>query len=277
VAPQALEKLTPEQAVLVNAQTPISALPNPAAAPFVLPDVSTADRARAVSCLAMAVYYEAGNQGSDGEAAVAQVVLNRLRNPLFPKTICGVVFQGSERSTGCQFTFTCDGSLARRPSAVGWRDANEIAERALNGYVQKEVGEATHYHTIWVVPYWQSSVQKVVELGAHVFFRWDGALGPQAFRGQYAGSELETQLPAWLKDSDLLPKPPPPPAEISVATAATPRQPVVTLVAVAEHSDTPETPKVSLVTPKLPANLAAQPTGGYFSRDTQTYQRLPMR
>src|SRR5579872_5205727 len=122
VPAQVFESLTPDQAVALNAQVPISGLPNPAAAPFKLANVTEFDHARAVTCLAEAVYYEAANQGPDGEAAVAQVVLNRVRNPLFPKTVCGVVFQGSNQSTGCQFTFTCDGSLARTPSASGWRD-----------------------------------------------------------------------------------------------------------------------------------------------------------
>jgi len=246
--------------------------------PFVLREVSEADRARAVSCLAMAVYYEAANQGPDGEAAVAQVVLNRLRNPLFPKTICGVVFQGSERPTGCQFTFTCDGSLARLPSPAGWKEATEIAEQALNGHVQKDVGEATHYHTIWVVPYWQTSVQKVVQLGAHVFFRWDWALGPQAFSGRYAGSELAVPLPALLKDSDLLPAPPPPLVKIrTVAIAAPAPRPVVVLAEAAQQrAGGAEQTTVSLMTPSLPARLAFHASDGYFGGGTRTNQRLPM-
>ncbi|MGJ3626051.1 cell wall hydrolase [Sphingomonas sp. MMS24-JH45] len=88
-----------------------------------------------------------------------QVVLNRLRHPAFPKTVCGVVFQGAERSTGCQFTFTCDGALARQPSPLAWDRARKVAAAALAGAVYRPVGYATHYHTDWVVPYWSEPRQ----------------------------------------------------------------------------------------------------------------------
>jgi spore germination cell wall hydrolase CwlJ-like protein len=199
-APQSFETLTPEEAVEANAKVPISSAPNPPARPLALTGASAADRALALSCLTSAVYYEAANQGAAGEAAVAQVVLNRLRSPIFPKTVCGVVFEGSELKTGCQFTFTCDGSLARRPALTLWRDARQVAERALNGYVQKSVGLATHYHTIWVVPYWQSSVIKVGQIWAHIFYRMDGGLGSAGgVTAAYAGGET---FPAVLKGVD---------------------------------------------------------------------------
>src|SRR3546814_2685764 len=82
--------------------------------------------ARATDCRAAAAWYEAGDDPS-GERAVVQVVLNRLRHPAFPNTVCGVVFQGSERVSGCQFTFTCDGALARVPSEAAWERARSIA------------------------------------------------------------------------------------------------------------------------------------------------------
>jgi spore germination cell wall hydrolase CwlJ-like protein len=187
---QVFEQLTPDQAAAANAKVAISNLPNPPARPFKLAAASLMDRNRAQTCLAMAVYYEAGTQGPEGEAAVAQVVLNRVRHPIFPKTVCGVVFQGSTLPTGCQFTFTCDGSLSRRPSVAGWKSAMAVAESALNGHVEKSVGEATHYHTIWVVPYWQPSVVKLAQLQAHIFYRWPGGMGePAAFSGLYAGGE----------------------------------------------------------------------------------------
>ena len=97
-----------------TAAIPIADLPNPAAQPFTLRGADEAARARALECLTSAVYYEAGNESADGQQAVAQVVLNRVRHPAFPSSVCGVVYQGSTRATGCQFTFTCDGSLARR-------------------------------------------------------------------------------------------------------------------------------------------------------------------
>jgi spore germination cell wall hydrolase CwlJ-like protein len=234
VAPQTFEQMTPQQAAALNAAVPVSPLPNPAAAPFVLKAASPGDVTRAENCLAMAVYYEAANQGPDGEAAVAQVVLNRLRNPVFPKTVCGVVFQGSSLPTGCQFTFTCDGSLARTPSAPGWRDALFVARRALNGYVMRDVGEATHYHTIWVVPYWQTTVLKVAQLGAHVFYRWSGSLGqPAAFHGAYAGMEYVPLLPTGLEREVQAPAPAAPVVQASASAAAFAEKPIGPAVAAA--------------------------------------------
>jgi len=190
-APLVYQQLTPQEAVAANAAVAFSALPNPAAKAFKFAGLVPEDHARALGCLTMAVYYEAASESDEGQAAVAQVVLNRVRHPLFPKTVCGVVFQGSTLPTGCQFTFTCDGSLARRPSPAGWKRASDIAEKALDGYVMKAVGEATHYHTMWVVPYWQPTLVKLTQIGAHIFYRWSGDAGrPGAFVGQYAGQEV---------------------------------------------------------------------------------------
>ncbi len=188
VEPVALYDLTPEQARDFNAAIPFSRDPNPAARPFVFGGDDT-DLARATDCLAAAEIYEAGDDAV-GERAVAQVVLNRVRHPAFPKTVCGVVFQGQERKTGCQFTFSCDGALARMPSPIAWDRAREIAKAALGGQVFKPVGQATHYHTNWVVPYWSSSLDKIVNVGTHLFFRWRGWWGtPPAFRFSRARGE----------------------------------------------------------------------------------------
>ena len=86
-----------------------------AAKPFSLVGIGTNDRARALECLTAAIYYEAASESDDGQRAVAQVVLNRVRHPAFPGTVCGTVYQGSERA-GCQFSFACDGAMARAPS-----------------------------------------------------------------------------------------------------------------------------------------------------------------
>lgn len=188
--PLAFREMAPLDAVTYNASIPVSSESNPAARPFVLKAASEADRLRSLDCLTAAVYYEAAIENDDGQRAVAQVVLNRMRHPAFPKTICGVVFQGSERSTGCQFTFTCDGALARTPSEAGWARARRIAEAALDGKVYKPVGYSTHYHTNWVVPYWSSSLTKVANVGTHIFYRWEGGWGrPPAFRFAYMGVE----------------------------------------------------------------------------------------
>jgi spore germination cell wall hydrolase CwlJ-like protein len=148
------------------------------------------DKARALQCLTMAVYYEAASESVDGQRAVAQVVLNRVAHPSYPDSVCGVVFQGSERQTGCQFTFTCDGSLNRRPMAAAWDRARAVAARALAGDVYAPVGLATHYHTIFVHPYWDASLDNVGTIGLHTFFRWRGAAGqPAAFVAAYRGGE----------------------------------------------------------------------------------------
>jgi spore germination cell wall hydrolase CwlJ-like protein len=184
-----LTNLAADEARRINALMPAIVAGEPAARPFVLRG-SGDDRARAEQCLTQAVYYEAGFEPEAGRAAVAQIVLNRLRHPAFPKSVCGVVYQGAQLPTGCQFSFTCDGSLARTPAADAWAQARTIARRALNGFVVRQVGEATHYHADYVLPYWSPSLVKITQIGAHIFYRWGGPDGePDAFSGRYAGGE----------------------------------------------------------------------------------------
>jgi spore germination cell wall hydrolase CwlJ-like protein len=191
--PLLIRQLAPEQALQVNQEIPIAHGPNPAATPFLLKGDKAA-RAQALECLASAVYYEAGSQDDDGERAVAQVILNRVRHPAFPASVCGVVYQGSTRLTGCQFTFTCDGSMHRQPDAEGWKRANRIAQEALSGSVYAPVGYATHYHANYVVPYWASTLAKNAVVGAHIFYHWAGSWGqPAAFVEAYAGHEPDAR------------------------------------------------------------------------------------
>lgn len=190
VDPLLLRDVDPAQAQIINAQVPVASLPVVAAKPFSLATVSRADRAQALECLTSAIYFEAGSETADGQRAVAQVVLNRVRHSAFPSNICGVVFQGSTRATGCQFTFTCDGSLVRRPGLANWHRARKIAEDALAGSVFAPVGLATHYHATYVVPYWALSLAKTTLIGSHVFYRWPGSWGSAAaFQNRYAGRE----------------------------------------------------------------------------------------
>lgn len=148
------------------------------------------DRTRALDCLATAIYYEAASESIGGQRAVAQVVLNRVAHPTYPNTVCGVVYQGSERKTGCQFSFTCDGSLRRVPSVSAMARARMVARDALAGEVYTPVGLATHYHTIWIYPYWAPSLKHIGTIGAHRFYTWKGAAGqPAAFRWSYLGGE----------------------------------------------------------------------------------------
>ncbi|WEK42094.1 MAG: cell wall hydrolase [Candidatus Sphingomonas colombiensis] len=129
-----------------------------------------AAREQAIQCLATAALYEAGND-KPGQKAVMQVVLNRVRRAGYPKTVCGVVYQGAARTTGCQFSFTCDGSRTRRPERAGWTAARHAARRALSGYVFRAVGMSTHYHADWIVPYWIGSLDKIARVESHIFYR----------------------------------------------------------------------------------------------------------
>ncbi|MBN8809475.1 MAG: cell wall hydrolase [Sphingomonas sp.] len=161
------------------------------ATPFSMAGASAQDRGRALDCLATAVYYEAASESDDGERAVAQVILNRVRHPAFPATVCGVVYQGSERTTGCQFSYACDGAMARPRSALGMARATRIAAAALNGYVMGAVGLATHYHTYAVTPAWNRALVMTDAIGAHFFHRWKGYWGTAAAfsNARYHGGE----------------------------------------------------------------------------------------
>ncbi len=187
--PMLVQQIAPAEALKVNAAIPLTDAANPAAGAFHFSGNAMA-RSQALQCLASAVYYEAGSQSDDGERAVAQVVLNRVRHPAFPNSVCGVVYQGSTQATGCQFTFTCDGSLNRAPDAAGWRRAVGIATAALNGAVFSPVGWATHYHADYVVPYWAASLAKNAVIGAHLFYHWPGHWGqPGIFSNHNSGHE----------------------------------------------------------------------------------------
>jgi spore germination cell wall hydrolase CwlJ-like protein len=156
----------------------ISEHPGPAAKPF----HAVGDSSRDLDCLSEGVYYEARGEGDTGMQAVAQVILNRVRHPAFPKSVCGVVYQGAEQGA-CQFSFACEPSRAKPTDAV-WIRARAIAGRALAGHVMVEVGNATHFHATRVAPDWRASLLKVVQIGSHIFYRFGGAPGqPGAFHG----------------------------------------------------------------------------------------------
>ena len=191
--PPAMEyrAVAPDEAVKINNLIPIAA-PAGAARPFVGGTANAVAQGRALDCLTSAIYYEAGQESSDGQRAVAQVILNRVRHPAFPSSVCGVVYEGSTRQTGCQFTFTCDGSMARTPMTDPWNRARQVAAAALAGSVYANVGNATHYHAYYVVPYWASSLAKTAVVGAHLFYRWNGGWGrPGAFAQAYSGREAD--------------------------------------------------------------------------------------
>jgi spore germination cell wall hydrolase CwlJ-like protein len=198
-----------------------------AAPPFSMRAASSIDRGRALQCLTAAIYYEAASEPDAGQQAVAQVILNRVRHPAFPNTVCGVVYQGSERTTGCQFSYACDGSMARVPAKAYWLRAMRVAAAALAGSVEADVGMATHYHTYAVTPSWNRSLVMTAAIGAHFFHRWQGYWGtPGAFRQIYMGHE---------------PVPGPHPRPTLPAIAPTPDMPLATLAAVAKVPLAPTT------------------------------------
>ena len=202
--PDLLRPITPQEALAENSKRAFSGRPDTPAAGFTL-KTDEASRDRALECMTQAVYYEAATEGADGQRAVAQVILNRMHHPAYPNTVCGVVYQGSDRPTGCQFTFTCDGSLARVPAPSLWKQAQKIAAQALAGKVFAPVGHATHYHADYVLPYWADSLDKSVQVGRHIFYRLKAGLGSSAaFRQRYGGREPE----------------PPPPSTVAVALEA---------------------------------------------------------
>jgi hypothetical protein len=154
---------------------------------------SALNRTRELDCLTQAVYFEARGETVRGQAAVAQVVLNRVKHPAFPKTVCAVVFQGAA-SHGCQFSFACDGSMRRAREAGAWDRARKIAARAMSGVVLADVGSATHFHTTGVAPAWGPRMLRVSQVGLHVFYRFN----PNAARTLDAAPEraVFVNLPA---------------------------------------------------------------------------------
>jgi len=154
--------------------------------PYMLDYLSTSDipqnsqtmvaKAKAVTqetnCLAEAVYYEARSETMSGQKAVAEVVLNRVGHKAFPNTVCSVVYQGAERTTGCQFSFSCDGSNAKLPYGKHWSEAQNIARHMMMSASTPITNRATHYHTTDVNPKWAPSLRKLRQYDTHVFYRF---------------------------------------------------------------------------------------------------------
>ncbi|MBP1850418.1 spore germination cell wall hydrolase CwlJ-like protein [Rhizobium halophytocola] len=146
------------------------------AASILPPEVFSASEQQ---CLSSGVYFEARGESVKGQAAVAQVILNRVRNPAYPDTICGVVYQNKDWRNRCQFSFACDNIRDRVNSKDHWKIAREVAMAVTAGKIWlKEVGSATHYHAVYVRPRWARSMEKVGRIGLHVFYRtYDGGWG----------------------------------------------------------------------------------------------------
>jgi len=123
-------------------------------------------------CLAQAIYFEARGEPEAGQAAVAQVVLNRMASGLYPSSICGVVFQNRSHYKACQFSFACEGRSLRVNDAEAWAQAQRIADDALEGRAWvAAVGTSTHYHANYVRPRWARTLKKMDVIGRHIFYR----------------------------------------------------------------------------------------------------------
>lgn len=126
-------------------------------------------------CLATAIYFEARGESLRGQAAVAQVVLNRVRNPAYPNTVCGVVYQNADWKNRCQFSFACDGIKDRIASPRNYQVAEEIAMAVTAGKIfLPEVASSTHYYATYVSPRWARSMEKMKKIGLHIFYRTYG-------------------------------------------------------------------------------------------------------
>jgi hypothetical protein len=130
------------------------------------------DSARQMRCLAEAIYFESRSEPEDGQAAVAQVVLNRVRSGIFPANICGVVYQDRNRPFACQFSFACEGKSLRIEEPGPWAVAVRIAQDVSSGATYNpQVADAVNYHANYVTPYWAHTLQRVDRIGHHIFYR----------------------------------------------------------------------------------------------------------
>jgi spore germination cell wall hydrolase CwlJ-like protein len=134
--------------------------------------IGTDNMEREQKCLAEAVYYEARSEPEEGQAAVAQVVLNRVKSGLYPANVCGVVYQNRHRYLGCQFTFACEGRALRITEPESWETAKRVAREVTDGRIYlADVGNSTHYHATYVRPWWARRLTKMDAIGRHVFYK----------------------------------------------------------------------------------------------------------
>ncbi len=199
---------------------------------------------RELDCLSQAVYFEARGESAQGQAAVAQVVLNRLRHPGYPKTVCGVVYQGAHDGA-CQFSFACDGSVRRARESAAWKKSQAVAARALSGFVLTEVGDATHFHVSRLGSVWGGSLVRVAQIGTHVFYRLTGR-SMHAGKGLYAPPTELAEAPVYAEPKAIAPKADGAGASLILASAVAPAPsaaaaPVEAQVAKPEKPEAPAT------------------------------------
>ena len=123
------------------------------------------------NCLARAVYFEARSESELGQLAVARVILNRTKDPAYPKSICGVVYQGSNQRNSCQFSFACDGLPDDVKQPAAWANSKRIAQKAMDGSKSMQImNTATNYHADYVRPKWAGNMKRLVKIGRHIFY-----------------------------------------------------------------------------------------------------------
>jgi spore germination cell wall hydrolase CwlJ-like protein len=198
--PSEVASLSPAESVSALGYAPAEPTANPAAALFgrilgtagngagFVPPLGKGDHAwaatplppssysaREQTCLATGIYFEARGESEEGQAAVAQVILNRVRNPTYPKTICGVVYQNKSWRNRCQFSFACDAQKDKILNKRAYARAKDVADKVTRGEIWlAAVGSSTHYHATYVAPRWAKAMEKVDKIGRHVFYRTYG-------------------------------------------------------------------------------------------------------
>jgi spore germination cell wall hydrolase CwlJ-like protein len=161
---------TPVEVVALSSVPDMSSIP--ADRPNYAAVIDQDQPARERRCLAEAIYFEARGESEEGQAAVAQVVLNRVSSGLYPSTICGVVYQNREHYHGCQFSFACEGRSLRVTESDAWSTAERIASEVTTGKTYlADIGDATHYHADYVRPYWSYRLKKMDVIGHHIFYK----------------------------------------------------------------------------------------------------------
>jgi len=129
-------------------------------------------RERELRCMATAIYFEARDEPVKGQIAVGQVIMNRIRSPYYPKTVCGVVYQGERLRSGCQFSFTCNGRKNHVTEKPEWAMSVKVAKQVIAREVWiDEIAHATHYHATYVRPDWRHELDRVAQIGGHIFYK----------------------------------------------------------------------------------------------------------
>ncbi len=173
--------------IVVAAQTTVAAPSDVNGKPDYAALIDPKDSVRQMRCLAEAIYFESRGEPEEGQAAVAQVVLNRVRSGIFPTNVCAVVYQDRNRPFACQFSFACEGRSLRIEEPGAWAVATRIAQEVVSGVAfNPKVAEALNYHANYVYPFWAPSLRRVDRIGAHIFYAMRAGLNwaPGALNGR---------------------------------------------------------------------------------------------